>query len=128
MREFGASMPHIAKDFNNKRQHHEMPQTPSRPMRFPFDRLHSVLLIVPMAILLAIGGVKGDSDNGGDLLNGYSLGPEITTTEFGELCNFPIGISQLSLRPKNSEHSITKMPFMYAFLNTCHPIRKNTLP
>ncbi|XP_059612041.1 uncharacterized protein LOC132258659 isoform X2 [Phlebotomus argentipes] len=79
MRNFGASTPH---EFNASRPQHVMPQPPSRPMRFPSDRLRSVLLIASLAILLAIDGAKGDNDNGGDLLNGYSLGPEITTTEF----------------------------------------------
>uniref|UniRef100_A0A1B0CAY1 EB domain-containing protein n=2 Tax=Lutzomyia longipalpis TaxID=7200 RepID=A0A1B0CAY1_LUTLO len=77
MRKFGALMPHRLTERN-----HEMPQKPARPMRLPSERLRSALLVASMAIL-AIGLVKGDNDNGGDLLGGFSLGPEITTTEFG---------------------------------------------
>ncbi|XP_055678859.1 uncharacterized protein LOC129787346 isoform X2 [Lutzomyia longipalpis] len=76
MRKFGALMPHRLTERN-----HEMPQKPARPMRLPSERLRSALLVASMAIL-AIGLVKGDNDNGGDLLGGFSLGPEITTTEF----------------------------------------------
>ncbi|GAB0093532.1 uncharacterized protein DMENIID0001_086830 [Sergentomyia squamirostris] len=85
MRKLGASVPHrLSSQANNPRKHHGgvLQKFTTRSMKFT-DHLLTVLPITAFLVILvvAIGGVAGDNDNG-ELLSGFSLGPEITTTEF----------------------------------------------